>query len=92
MLLNLGGTTAQEASREARERANLFCIITCLHEIVNFLLFQGGLSMSDSLRVFKNKEFGNIRVIDRDGEPWFVASDVCKALDIGNPSDRKSVV
>lgn len=22
----------------------------------------------------------------RDGEPWFVAADVCKALEIGNPS------
>lgn len=46
--------------------------------------------MSDSLRVFNNEEFGNIRVIDRDGEPWFVAADVCKALDIGNPSQAVS--
>ena len=27
-----------------------------------------------------------MRVVDRDGEPWFVAADVCKALEIGNPS------
>lgn len=27
-----------------------------------------------------------IRVIDRDGEPWFVASDVCKAIDLDNVS------
>ena len=25
-------------------------------------------------------------VVERDGEPWFVAADVCKALEIGNPS------
>lgn len=27
-----------------------------------------------------------IRVVDRDGEPWFVASDVCSALDLNNTS------
>ena len=27
-----------------------------------------------------------MRVVERDGEPWFVAADVCKALEIGNPS------
>ena len=25
-------------------------------------------------------------VVERDGEPWFVAADVCKALEIGNPA------
>lgn len=29
----------------------------------------------------------NVRVVDRDGEPWFVAADVCAVLHIGNPSD-----
>lgn len=24
--------------------------------------------------------------LERDGEPWLVAADVCKALEIGNPS------
>lgn len=43
--------------------------------------------MSDSLRVFNNEEFGTIRTVMIDSEPWFVAADVCKALDIGNPSD-----
>ena len=28
-----------------------------------------------------------VRVITRDGEPWFVAADVCGVLAIGNPSD-----
>ena len=26
----------------------------------------------------------HVRVIDRNGEPWFVAADVCAALEIGN--------
>ncbi|WP_175712603.1 BRO-N domain-containing protein [Burkholderia ambifaria] len=28
-----------------------------------------------------------VRIVMRDGSPWFVASDVCKALGIGNPSE-----
>lgn len=27
-----------------------------------------------------------IRVIDKSGEPWFVAADVCRALELGNPT------
>lgn len=40
--------------------------------------------MSDSLRVFNNEEFGTIRTVMIDGEPWFVAADVCKALEHTN--------
>lgn len=34
------------------------------------------------LQVFQNAEFGKIRVVEKDGEPWFVAVDVCKALEL----------
>lgn len=27
-----------------------------------------------------------VRVVMRDGEPWFVAADVCQALQLGNPT------
>ena len=40
----------------------------------------------NELMIFDNPEFGKIRVIEQNGEPWFVAADVCKALDIGNPT------
>ena len=39
------------------------------------------------LQIFENPEFGRVRTTIIDGEPWFVAADVCHALDIGNPSD-----
>ena len=42
--------------------------------------------MENNVRVFSSEQFGNVRAIMRDGEPWFVAADVCKALEIGNPS------
>ena len=38
------------------------------------------------VRIFENEQFGNVRVVMRDDEPWFVAADVCRALDVGNPS------
>lgn len=28
-----------------------------------------------------------VRVLKRDGEPWFVATDVCRVLEISNPTD-----
>lgn len=40
----------------------------------------------NELKVFENQEFGKVRTIVRDGEPWFVAVDVCKSLEISNPS------
>lgn len=39
------------------------------------------------LQVFQNMELGDVRVLNRDGEPWFVAADVCKALEISNSRD-----
>lgn len=42
--------------------------------------------MENGLQVFTNKQFGQVRTINHNGEPWFVAADVCKALEIANPS------
>lgn len=41
----------------------------------------------NALRVFQNDEFGEVRALTIDGEPWFVAVDVCKALDVANATD-----
>ena len=37
--------------------------------------------------VFQNRQFGEVRTIMRNGEPWFVAADVCRALEINNSRD-----
>lgn len=42
--------------------------------------------MSD-IRVFQNDKFGLVRTIDRDGEPWFLASDICIALGLSNTTE-----
>jgi len=36
----------------------------------------------NDLQVFSNPEFGQVRTVTLKGEPWFVAKDVCDALDI----------
>lgn len=40
-----------------------------------------------NIQIFNNPEFGQIRTIDRDGEPWFVGRDVAEALGYSNTKD-----
>lgn len=37
-------------------------------------------------QTFVSEKFGSVRVMTINNEPWFVAADVCKALEIGNPT------
>lgn len=39
----------------------------------------------NDLKVFENPNLGKVRVVERNGEPWFVAVDVCRILELGNP-------
>ena len=40
----------------------------------------------NELQIFNSEEFGEIRIITKDNEPWFVASDICRSLDLSNPT------
>ena len=40
----------------------------------------------DNMQVYKHEQFGEIRTLTKDGEIWFVATDVCNALDLTNPT------
>lgn len=42
---------------------------------------------TNAVEVFNNEEFGSVRTTMINGEPWFVAVDVCKALEIKNSRD-----
>lgn len=44
----------------------------------------------NELKTFQNPKFGTIRTTTINGEPWFVAADVCKALEIQNNRDAIS--
>ena len=38
-----------------------------------------------SIQVFSSQQFGDLRALKgSDGEPWFVAKDVCEILGVGN--------
>lgn len=43
----------------------------------------------DNLQIFSNSEFGEIRTITKDDEPMFCLADVCKALELTQPSKVK---
>lgn len=43
----------------------------------------------NGLEVFQNEQFGTIRTIVRDGNPWFVAKDVCQVF--GDKNHNRSV-
>ena len=38
----------------------------------------------NELQIFKNNRFGNVRIVMKEQEPWFVAKDVCNCLEINN--------
>lgn len=40
----------------------------------------------NELQVFNSSEFGEIRTITKDNEPMFCLMDICKALDMKNPT------
>ena len=41
--------------------------------------------MSNEIQIFESEQFEKIRVLEIDGEPWFVAKDVAIALEHANP-------
>ena len=43
--------------------------------------------MENQIQIFEHEQFGKIRTVIIDGRIHFVAVDVCRALDIKNPSD-----
>lgn len=45
--------------------------------------------MDNKIKVFENTEFGSVRTMMVNNEPWFVATDVCKALNIDSTAVRR---
>lgn len=43
--------------------------------------------MNEIMNIISSPEFGDVRTVLREGEPWFVAKDVCEALGIANSRD-----
>lgn len=43
----------------------------------------------NEMMIFSNPEFGNVRTVTIDGNPWFVGNDVAKAL--GYVKERNAI-
>ena len=43
--------------------------------------------MANEIQIFENPEFGAVRTVMVDGEPWFVGKDVAEVLGYRNPRD-----
>lgn len=43
----------------------------------------------DNLQIFKNSEFGEVRTVTVNDEPMFCLTDICKALELTQPSKVK---
>ena len=47
---------------------------------------------NNGIQLFSNPAFGNVRIIMRDDNPWFVAKDVCECLTIANASQACQIL
>lgn len=43
--------------------------------------------MKNNVQIFKNTEFGNVRTVVINDEPWFVGTDVAEVLGYKNPNE-----
>lgn len=46
----------------------------------------------NEIQIFNNPEFGNIRTVTIDGEPWFVGKDIAEALGYGKGKSLNNAV
>ena len=49
--------------------------------VSRYLMWRKRYSMTNNIEIFKNEEFGEIRTVTIDGEPWFVAKDIASILE-----------
>ncbi len=85
---------------EASKRPNTDAVLTWLEEEILPRLrskqtetqttpdkTEQGIDNKVGIKLFEHDAFGKVRVIMQEGEPWFVASDVAKALGYTNPQE-----
>ena len=51
---------------------------------------KGGEEMENQVQIFNNAQFGRVRIAGTRENPTFCLVDICRALEIGNPSDVKN--
>lgn len=61
-----------------------------IYKNIEYDYYRGG-SIMEKLKVFENSNFGKIRVLEIDGEPWFIAVDIAKVLDYRTAYDMTRI-
>lgn len=60
--------------------------ISKLSESANDSMQVSASANENGIQIFNNQEFGSVRVVSKEGEPLFCLADVCKMLELSNPS------
>uniref|UniRef100_UPI003C6E437D BRO-N domain-containing protein n=1 Tax=Phascolarctobacterium succinatutens TaxID=626940 RepID=UPI003C6E437D len=45
----------------------------------------------NNLQIFKSPDFGQVRIIQQNGEPWFIGKDVAEILGYKKPENAIAV-
>lgn len=48
--------------------------------------------MNNQLKIFNHQNLGQIRIVNKDNEPLFCLSDICRILEIQNITDVKNSI
>lgn len=48
--------------------------------------------MKNMIKIFENDEFGKVRTVIKDGEPWLVGKDVAECLGYSKPRKRLTLM
>ena len=73
------------------ERICTFSVTFSFWKIKNFR--KENFVMQNDIKIFENEEFGQVRTILKNGDPWFVGKDIATVLGYAKPADtiRKRV-
>ena len=58
--------------------------------LFSYAKFRKEVQIMSQVQIFNDEEFGQVRTLVIDGEPWFVGKDVAEALGFTNPRDAIS--
>lgn len=55
--------------------------------LFSYAKFRKEVQIMNEVQIFNNKEFGQVRIVEIEGKPYFVGKDVANALGYSNPRD-----
>lgn len=55
--------------------------------LFSYVKFRKEVQIMNEVQIFNNEEFGQVRIVEIEGKPYFVGKDVANALGYSNPRD-----